>query len=149
MTAQAEILELMNKYSYYIDRGEFDAFAELFTHGAWIGASGPAFEGREGVRSFLDNIILYDGEVKTRHVASNIQIEVDEENGTATAQSYMTIFQATKALPLQVIFSGHYFDEYERIDGAWAFRKREIKHPLFGDLTHHLDFGYLKKKSLA
>ena len=84
-------------------------------------------------------VILYeDGTPRTRHVTSNVLLQIDETAGTATGQCYVTVLQHTDELPLQVVFSGHYFDEFERVDGTWRFKSRRIRRPLLGDLSQHL-----------
>jgi hypothetical protein len=71
-------------------------------------------------------------------VLSNVQIDVDESGRLATAQSYITVFQALPPdFPLQAIFIGHYHDKFEKVDGAWRFKSREISPDLIGDLSRH------------
>ena len=65
-------------------------------------------------------------------------LDIDETAGTAKSQCYVTVFQQTDAFPLQAIFSGHYFDDFERVNGKWRFKKRHIKHQLVGDMSAHL-----------
>jgi len=133
MSANSEILSLMNQYCYAIDTGDFKAFARLFEHAEWIA------EGKKYDRNAPSNIILYsDGTPRTKHTTSNITLEIDDVEGTAKGRSYVTVFQQTTELPLQPIFSGDYYDEFERVDGQWRFRKREIRNSLIGDMSAHL-----------
>lgn len=134
-----EILRLMNEYCYSVDRGDLEAFAALFGHGSFeiIGDPGGPLEGSEAVLGMLRNVTLYDGKTHTKHVMSNVQIDVDEANASARAQSYITLFQALPDFPLQPIFIGHYFDDFERVDGRWRFRRRRISPDLIGDLSRH------------
>ena len=91
------------------------------------------------LKNVVANVRLYeDGTPKTKHVVSNVELNIDEVSGTATAQSYVTLFQQTDTFPLQAIFSGHYFDDFEHVDGDWRFMKRVIRHVLVGDLSSHL-----------
>jgi hypothetical protein len=56
-----------------------------------------------------DNLIIYeDGTPRTKHVTTNVAIEVDEEAGTAVSRSYFTALQALPDLALQPIVSGRY-----------------------------------------
>jgi 3-phenylpropionate/cinnamic acid dioxygenase small subunit len=96
-----------------------------------------------GKEDMLNNVVanvrLYeDGTPKTKHVVSNVELNIEEVSGTATAQSYVTLFQQTDTFALQAIFCGHYFDEFERVSGDWRFKKRVIRHVLVGDLSAHL-----------
>ncbi len=135
-----EILRLMNEYCYTIDGGDLDGFASLFEHGVFqvIGDPGGALSGKSAVSDMLQNVTLYDGKPQTKHVLSNVQIDVDESGETATAQSYITVFQALPPdFPLQPIFLGHYHDVFEKAGGAWRFRNRKISPDLIGDLSRH------------
>ena len=73
----------------------------------------------------------------TRHVTTNLEIHVDEDAGTATARSYVTIYQATPTFPLQVIYVGQYLDDLVRVDGTWWFAQRTAVPHLVGDLSAH------------
>jgi len=133
MSAEHEILSLMNQYCYAIDSGDLEAFGRLFEHARWIA------EGKEAGRDGTSNIILYaDGTPRTKHTTSNISLEIDEDQGTAKGHCYVTVFQQTSDFPLQAIFSGEYYDEFERVDGRWRFAKREIRNSLIGDMSAHL-----------
>jgi hypothetical protein len=139
-TAQESILTLMNEYCYRIDQGDFQGFADLFSHGTWRVQGDPSGgdTGSAAVMETLKNIILYDGKPNTKHVMSNVQIEVDAGGETASAQCYITVNQAVLPhFPLQPIFIGHYFDTFRCVDGVWHFTFRDIRPDLAGDLSHH------------
>ena len=130
----------MNEYCYSVDRGDLDGFAALFADGSFevIGDPGGPMHGSDAVRAMLDNVTLYDGKTLTKHVMSNLLIDIDEAGGTAEAQCYITVYQAIAPdFPLQPIFLGHYFDRFERKDGEWRFSSRRISPDLIGDLSRH------------
>jgi hypothetical protein len=134
------ILNLMNEYCYRIDQGDLTGFAELFAHGTWLVQGDPngGDTGTAAVMATLQNIILYEGKPNTKHVMSNIQLEIDENGDTARAQCYITVNQAVPPdFPLQPIFIGHYHDQFEKIDNSWRFVLRDISPDLPGDLSHH------------
>lgn len=137
--ARNAIRRLMNEYCYSVDRGDLDGFAALFENGTLeiVGDPGGPMHGRQAVRAMLDNVTLYDGITHTKHVMSNVQIEVDESGRSATAQCYITLFQALPDFPLQAIFIGHYRDTFERVDDKWRFSSRSISPDLIGDLSRH------------
>jgi hypothetical protein len=86
-----------------------------------------------------DSVVLYeDGTPRTKHLVTNIIVEVDEEAGTAAARSYVTALQALPDLPLQPIVSGRYHDRFERRDGRWRFVERRVHIDLVGDVSCHL-----------
>ena len=138
--ARESILQLMNEYCYRIDNGDLQGFADLFEHGTWLVQGDPhgGDSGSEEVMKTLQNIILYDGKPNTKHVMSNIQLDIDEATNSAVAQCYITVNQAVPPdFPLQPIFIGHYRDRFERVDNCWRFVLRDISPDLAGDLGHH------------
>jgi hypothetical protein len=138
--AQHSVRRLMNEYCYAIDRGDLDGFASLFANGSFAingDPDGPML-GSEPVRRMLDNVTLYDGKPNTKHVMSNVQIDVSEDGHSAVAECYITVFQALPPdFPLQPIFLGHYQDSFEKADGTWQFTSRRISPDLIGDLSRH------------
>ena len=134
------ILRLMNEYCYRIDAGDIEGFSDLFEQGSFhvLGdPSGPDV-GKEALLATLRNVILYDGRPQTQHVMSNVQIDVDESGMEATAQCYITVFQALPPdFPMQPIFGGHYHDRFEKAGSDWRFASREITPDLLGDLSRH------------
>ena len=86
-----------------------------------------------------DSLIVYDdGTPRTKHVTTNIVIEVDEEAGTALSRSYFTALQALPDFSLQPIVSGRYQDRFERSDGQWLFVERRVRTDLVGGVSRHL-----------
>jgi hypothetical protein len=136
------IENLVYAYAERIDAGDLTGVAELFRDGRVEAAPGMVFEGVEQVRGLYDSATrLYDdGTPRTKHVTTNVAVEVDDDAGTATARSYYTVFQQTDALPLQPIIAGRYHDTFHRVDGRWCFDTRAIFIDLTGDLSHHLKF---------
>jgi 3-phenylpropionate/cinnamic acid dioxygenase small subunit len=133
------IRALIHRYAELIDLGELDAVAALFTHGTWSSPGrGTPLRGAEQVRRAYDGVILYDGIPSTKHVISNVTIEIADDGVTATARSYFTVLQARPDLPLQPIIAGRYHDRFERADDAWRFADRQIIPDLIGDLSRHL-----------
>ena len=82
-----------------------------------------------------------DGTPRSKHVITNLLIEVDAERGTGTCRSYFTVFQQTDTLALQPIVAGRYRDEFTRVDHVWRFTRREMIVDLTGDLSQHLLFA--------
>jgi 3-phenylpropionate/cinnamic acid dioxygenase small subunit len=129
-----ELTGMVHHYCELFDTGDFDAFARQFEHGAWYRAA----PGAEGVLAFLDeHVLLYDGLPCTKHVTTNLVIDVDEDDQTATASSYVTVFQALPDFPLQPIFMGRYKDRFERVDGVWRWLERQVIGDLRGDTSRH------------
>ena len=132
---------LVYAYAERIDAGDLAGVAELFRHGR-IRTSGAVFEGAEEVRRMYEGAVRLhdDGTPRTRHVTTNVAVEVDEPAGSATSRSVYTVLQQTDALALQPIIVGRYHDTFHVVDGEWCFATREMFVDLTGDLSHHLLF---------
>lgn len=140
MNDKDAIFSLMNEYCFSVDRGDLDGFAALFDKGSFEIEGDPngPLVGAKAVRGMLDNVTLYDGETHAKHVMSNVQIEIDDSGNTASAQCYLTVFQAVPPdFPLQAIFIGHYRDRFARDEAGWHFTHRLITRVLVGDLSAH------------
>lgn len=137
-----QIENLLYAYAERFDAGDLAGVAELFAHGRIQASPDIVFEGSEAVRAMYDGATrLYeDGSPRTRHVTTNVVIEVDEQAGTASSRSSYTVFQQTAELPLQAIIVGRYRDTFHLVDGRWCFDTREMVVDLTGDLSHHLRF---------
>jgi 3-phenylpropionate/cinnamic acid dioxygenase small subunit len=132
---------LLMTYAEHVDAGRFDDVAALFEHATYRieRADGTSSESRGAaqVREFCDDTRLYaDGTPRTRHVITNVIIELDGDR--AHSRCSVTVFQQTDALPLQPIASGRYIDRFERVGGRWRFTDRLITGFLLGDRSQHV-----------
>jgi 3-phenylpropionate/cinnamic acid dioxygenase small subunit len=137
-----EIENLVYRYAERIDAGDLAGVAELFRHGRIEAAPGVVVEGAENVRRLYEGSTrLYeDGTPRSRHVTTNVIIEVDDDAGTAAARASYVVFQQTDELPLQPIIAGRYRDTFHRVEGEWCFDTRQMFVDLTGDLSRHLLF---------
>jgi len=142
-----EIENLLYLYAERIDAGDFDGVADLFRHGRISpGPDAPEnahFVGRDAVRGMYEGATrLYeDGTPRTRHLTTNVILEINDEAGTAATRSSYTVLQRTEQLALQPIIVGRYHDTFRRIDGRWWFDTRVMLIDLVGDLSQHLLFS--------
>ncbi|MBJ20717.1 MAG: Ring hydroxylating enzyme beta subunit [Deltaproteobacteria bacterium] len=139
------ISTLMFRYAECVDQANFDGLSELFAHGTIRSTSAKkADEGMRGeaVGRFYaaTNRVHEDGTLRTRHLATNVQIEIDEAADSATARSYYVVLQSTPDLPFQAIVGGRYEDHFVRAGGEWRFDDRLIRVDQLGDLSEHLSF---------
>ncbi|MBI4516350.1 MAG: nuclear transport factor 2 family protein [Deltaproteobacteria bacterium] len=135
-----QIANLVYTYAERLDAGDLEGTAQLFAR-ATVRADGFA-EVRRGTTEVLDlyrsTVRLYGGQPCTKHVTTNLIVEVDESALTAFARSYYTVLQATAELPLQIIIAGHYHDRFARDESGWYFTDRLMFVDLMGDLRFHL-----------
>lgn len=138
------IANLIATYAEMVDAGDFDGMADLLAEAAVGGGDDtPPLTGREGIVAlFRSTARLYeDGTPRTKHVTTNLILDVDDQAGTAGARSYWTVLQAVPGLPLQPILAGRYHDRFERRDGTWRFTERRYLVDLVGDVSHHMLTG--------
>jgi 3-phenylpropionate/cinnamic acid dioxygenase small subunit len=133
------IQNLIARYAELVDDGDFAAVGMLLADATFTGAAG-SVSGRDAIENMLrDSLIVYDdGTPRTKHITTNVAIEIDEESGTAVSRSYFTALQALPDLTLQPIVSGRYQDRFERQDGRWRFVERRVLTDLVGDMSRHL-----------
>ena len=65
------------------------------------------------------------GRRSTKHITTNVFVEVDEDADTAIARSYWVLLVSTSPdEPIRPILAGRYHDRFARVDGAWRFAER-------------------------
>jgi hypothetical protein len=130
---------LIATYAELVDGGNFAGVGVLLADATFTGATG-SVHGRDAIEKMLrDNLIVYeDGTPRTKHVTTNVVIELDDKAGTAVARSYFTVLQALPDLALQPIVSGRYQDRFERHDGTWRFADRRVLTDLTGNVGGHV-----------
>ena len=133
------IESLIATYAELVDDGDFTGVGVLLADATFMGGAG-SVSGRAAIEQMLrDNVIVYDdGTPRTKHVTTNLAIEVNDEAGTAVSRSYFTALQALPDMALQPIVSGRYHDRFARRDGQWRFVERHVLTDLVGDVSRHL-----------
>jgi 3-phenylpropionate/cinnamic acid dioxygenase small subunit len=137
---RAAIGALVYAYAERLDAGDFAGVGDLFAEGVFRSDRGGRYEGAAALREVLGRLVIVheDGTPRTKHVTTNLVIEVDAADGTATARSYFTVLQATATIPLQVIVAGRYHDRFVRGSGGWRFADRLVYVDLVGEVSDHL-----------
>jgi 3-phenylpropionate/cinnamic acid dioxygenase small subunit len=130
---------LIAAYAELVDDGDFAGVGALLADATFTGGRGTV-SGRTAITIMLqDSLIVYDdGTPRTKHVTTNIVIEIADDADTATARSYFTVFQALPELGVQAIVSGRYRDRFRRSGGRWRFVERRVRSDLVGDVSRHL-----------
>ena len=140
--ARTAIEHIVYGYAERVDLGDFAGVAELFANAVYKGGGpdDPGVEGSAPVQQILETMVKRydDGTPRTKHVTTNLIIDADEDEATASARSYYTVFQQVDDTPLQPIIAGRYHDRFVRADGAWRLTERVIFCDLIGDLSRHL-----------
>jgi 3-phenylpropionate/cinnamic acid dioxygenase small subunit len=134
------IAALVHAYAEKLDAGDLDGVAALFASAEVRGErSGTVHRGRAAIAEFYRRtVILYDGAPCTRHVITNLVVDLDAGGAGAASRCAFTVLQARPELPLQAILAGRYHDRFARGAGSWTFRERRILTDLVGDLRWHV-----------
>ena len=105
---------LIARYAELVDAGDFGGLGELFADGVFGGEGDAVVGGQEAVEKIFRAMVrVYeDGTPRTKHVTTNIRIEVDDDAGTAESHSYVTVFQALPGMAMQPIVAGRYRDVF-------------------------------------
>ena len=145
---QCDICAIKNviyQYADHLDRGDLRGVAAMFKHGRIIAGDANGDEaqvvGEEAVYAMYQSFTrLYsdNGTPHTRHMTSNVMVDVDPGGETASAQAYAVVFQALEDFPLQPIIGVRYYDKFEKSGQGWRFTERRIDSDLLGDLSKHL-----------
>jgi hypothetical protein len=137
-----QIENLIYSYAERIDAGDLPGVAELFRDAEIVSSTHNVR--RTGLDEVLEMYALscriYEstGTPLTKHLTTNVIIEIDQSGKQAQARSYYTVIQATDSLPLQPIISGRYQDQFRKVEGEWQFASREMIVDLIGNCSAHL-----------
>jgi ketosteroid isomerase-like protein len=143
-TPAEAITKLIYTYAERIDAGDFAGVAEVFAHATLtFEGFGDAVEGQEAIEALYRRTTrrYEDGTPRTKHVMTNVMVDVAEDGATASSRSYFTVLQAVPGeLALQPVIAGRYRHTYTRVDGRWEVATMHIIIDLVGDLGHHMLF---------
>jgi 3-phenylpropionate/cinnamic acid dioxygenase small subunit len=143
-TPSEAITKLLYTYAERIDAGDFAGVAEVFQHATLtFEGFGDAITGREAIAALYGRTTrrYEDGTPRTKHVMTNVIVDVADDSEAASSRSYFTVLQAVPgALALQPVIAGRYRHTYACVDQEWRVVTMHIMIDLMGDLTHHMLF---------
>jgi hypothetical protein len=138
------VQNLLFTFAELVDLGGIDEAVARFEHATYrherAGDDGPepvVHRGSSEVKAAILGVTrMYpDGTPRTKHVVTNVIIELDGD--TATSRCYLTVFQQTDTLPLQAIATARYVDRFERSEEGWRFTYRFVTDGMGGDTSQH------------
>jgi ketosteroid isomerase-like protein len=143
-TAAEAITKLIYTYAERIDAGDFAGVAEVFADATLtFEGFGDAVAGRDAVEALYARTTrrYEDGTPRTKHVMTNVMVDVADDGQTASSRSYFTVLQAVPGeLALQPVIAGRYRHTYAHIESRWRVATMHITIDLMGDLGHHMLF---------
>jgi 3-phenylpropionate/cinnamic acid dioxygenase small subunit len=123
-TDYEQIRRLIYIYSFYVDKREFDELGALLADATfWLSWPAEGIEtgeirGEEEIKQFYSQHLA--GRRPSRHVITNVVIDIDASGDTASAYAYLTSVGHPPEPPA-VLLSGHYEDRFARVNGRWRF----------------------------
>lgn len=131
MLAEAACQRLQMLYALHADRGEVEAFTQLFADDGSVQVpEAPAFVGHAAIRASMEALNALG--VTMRHVMTNPVVTVlDADN--AVGGCYLTVWNSKEApdaagirpiaLPATM---GEYSDVFRRTEAGWRFQSRVL-----------------------
>ena len=145
MDARLEIERLLMDYCWGIDTGDFAFTSALFGEAGLYGlvGAGAARGAQQVLGMFQASVRTYDGVPRTRHVITNIVIDVADDAQTGTARCYVQVIHQPPGEEIRPIVVGTYLDSVHRVGDHWEFAERRMHLELVGNLESHLQPGFL------
>jgi 3-phenylpropionate/cinnamic acid dioxygenase small subunit len=143
-TPSEAITRLIYTYAERIDAGDFAGLGELFAHATLtFEGYGDAVSGAGAIQALYTRSTrrYEDGTPRTKHVMTNVIVDVADDGEHAASRSYFTVFQAVPgALTLQPVIAGRYRHTYELVQGHWRVTAMHVMIDLMGELGAHMLF---------
>ena len=143
-TPSEAIAALIYRYAERIDAGDFAGVADIFADATLtFEGFGDAVIGRDAVQSLYERTTrrYEDGTPRTKHLMTNVMVDVAGDGTTGTSRSSFTVLQAVAGvLTLQPVIAGRYRNAYSCVEGEWHFTAVHVIIDLYGDLGHHMLF---------
>ena len=96
-TPTEAITKLIYGYAERIDAGDFAGVADVFAHATLtFEGFGDAVEGRDAIAALYTRTTrrYEDGTPRTKHVMTNVMVDVADDGTMASSRSYFTVLQA-------------------------------------------------------
>ncbi len=124
LAAKQAITEVIHRYCRGMDRMDRDITLSCW-HPGGTDDHAPLYEGP--VEGFVEWLWpVHAAMTATRHVVSNILIDLDLANDRAGVETYWSLVLRVPRgeEAYDIIAGGRYIDRFERIDDVWAIRHR-------------------------
>lgn len=135
---EADLTQLISRFSHYIDSGKYQELALLFTEDGIFDRVGQVLNGRAAILQAMHNRHTF----LTRHMVSNIlftRIDAQEARATMYVANFVghggkTELPVGFALPQPAILE--FDDTYRRTTGGWRIARRIARVIMKSDIPH-------------
>jgi len=119
-----EIRDLITRYCLFIDSGRYAEWVDCFTEdGVFDSPILGRWQGKTALWQFTEKYRDWTGEAQPRHCVMNVLIAVHGNHATSECYLLMTHAAAGKT---ELIISGRYEDQIEKVTGRWLFKERKV-----------------------
>lgn len=125
MNDASGVRRLLALYCQLLDDRRYDEWSALFTdNGVWA-LGGREYHGPAETRAFMDQLLRDRPHRRTRHLNTNLVIEVDGTEGRVTSD-YAMLAREPDDAPWTVIAFGRYVDRVVHSISGWQFAERRL-----------------------
>ena len=120
-----EIVDLVHRYSYYVDHNYYDDIASLFTEDCVVDYGpgvGPPIHGRRAFRAMFGT---GRGFVVTSHHNANVLISFEGDDRASVRTSLYAWHETSQGT--NPVMWGAYYDVVVRTPEGWRFAQRELR----------------------
>ena len=123
-----EIVNLMERYCWTVDHGDYDAWLDCFTEDGTFDVRGQRPSGRAVLRAFIQKEVG-DAFSYIRHMVHNASVELVSET-EATGRSYFELRGTTvKGGDFEAL--GSYEDQIVKTKAGWRLKERKARFDYF------------------
>ena len=128
-----QIEELMWKYARALDTGNAEAYAALYTVDGQFGAGANATKGRDALKQMITGTGRQGGaqpaapRPQLYHTSANHQLVfIDKDHARLDAYHITLAAGSGRETPPRVAGVGRSIDEFERVNGQWLIKSRNV-----------------------
>ncbi|UJJ31567.1 nuclear transport factor 2 family protein [Halopseudomonas maritima] len=130
-----QIRQLVGKYALSLDMRDLDAHVGLFAPDIRVGRDKV---GREHLKAWVDDTLRHQFTGTSHHIGQHIIEFTDADNAIGVVYSKNEHETGAEWVIMQML----YWDDYQRVDGSWYFRRRlpcywyatDLNKPPIGDM---------------
>jgi 3-phenylpropionate/cinnamic acid dioxygenase small subunit len=122
-----QVRRLLALYCQLMDDRRYPEWSQLFTEDGIWALGGKEYRGPSETQAYMDQLLRDRPQRRTKHVNTNLFIELDGAHGRVTSD-YAMLATEPEGAPWTVIAMGRYFDRVARKpDGSgWQFTERRL-----------------------
>lgn len=127
---RAKIEDMLTRYMTQLGHSTVEAYVAFYTDDAELIMGGKPVKGRQAIFDTYAALRTNAGPMRSQAYAFNTLLSnplITVRGDTATVQlTYTEVIQDTQYSPPRVLVQGREYDELQRVNGQWLFKKRRV-----------------------